>query len=166
LSIHQGLPSPAQQSCCHTKRVGMKILSVVGTTQSCFHTERVGMKILSAIGTARSLAPARWGFTKAMASGPWATQAKPQLPKKILCRKTRDVTNAHVSVDQAPRLKGVDLSSIFWSIYVVALDWVVRGETVVSSHYIRVVFINERVPCLLLFLALPTKARMLRLDSF
>jgi hypothetical protein len=30
---------------------------------------------------------------------------------------------------------------------------------VVSSHYIRVIFINETVPCLLLFLALPTKGK-------
>lgn len=83
--------------------------------------------------------------------------SKTPTPKNVLCRKARDMTNAHVSVDQAPRLKGVDLSSIFWSIYVVALGWVVLGdvcsETVVSSHYIRVVFINETVPCLLLFLA-------------
>ncbi len=39
----------------------------------------------------------------------------------------RDMTDAHVSVDQAPRLKGVDLRSIFWSIFVVALGWVVLG---------------------------------------
>jgi hypothetical protein len=106
LSIHQGLPSPAQQSCCQTKRVGMKILSVVGTTQSCFHTERVGMKILSAIGAARSLALARWGFTKAMASGPWATQAKPQLPKNILCPQGKRYDERARECRQSAQAKG------------------------------------------------------------
>jgi len=95
-----------KQSCCQTKRVGMKILSVVGTTQSCFHTERVGMKILSAIGAARSLALARWGFTKAMASGPWATQAKPQLPKNILCPQGKRYDERARECRQSAQAKG------------------------------------------------------------
>jgi hypothetical protein len=108
LSIHQGLPSPAQQSCFHTKKVGMKILSVtIGTAQSCFHAKRVGMKILSLCNRDCSIASSSsLGFYEGDGVRAMGDASKTPNSQKHTRRKARDMTNAHVSVDQSAQAKG------------------------------------------------------------